>query len=72
MDSRSNKSIWLAVIVGAAYGILYPFITDMVGLQDTQHLTTVLAISIFVGAACGAVVGYLWKLFANRKTTHGW
>ena len=60
------------MIVGAAYGILYPFITDMVGLQDTQHLTTVLAISIFVGAACGAVVGYLWKLFANRKTTHGW
>ncbi len=72
MDKKTNRCVWLGAAIGAAYGLLYPFITDAVGLQDTQHLTTVLVISILVGAACGLVVGYLWKIFANRKTTHGW
>lgn len=72
MDRKSNKCVWLAIIIGAAYGLLYPFISDVVGLQDPQHMTTVLPISIVVGALCGLVVGSLWKYFANKKTTHGW
>lgn len=72
MDKKSNKCVWLAAAVGAAYGLLYPFITDMVGLQDTEHMTTVLPISILIGGLCGVVVGLIWKYFANRRTTHGW
>ena len=72
MDYKSNKCVWLAVIVGAAYGLLYPFISDFVGLQDPQHMTTIMVISPIVGGLCGLVVGYIWKHFANRKTTHGW
>ncbi len=72
MDKKSNKRIWLAIAVGAAYGLIYPFLTDAVGLQDTDHMTTVLPISIAIGGLCGWVVGWLWKYFANRKTTHGW
>lgn len=72
MVRKSNKCVWLAIIVGAAYGLLYPFISDIVGHQDPRHLTTVLPISVVVGALCGLVVGSLWKHFANKKTTHGW
>ncbi|MEW6413073.1 MAG: hypothetical protein AB1483_11490 [Candidatus Zixiibacteriota bacterium] len=72
MDKKATKTILLAVAVGAAYGLLYPFITDAVGLQDTDHMTTVLPISVAVGALCGLVVGWLWNYFRSRKTTHGW
>ena len=72
MVKKTNRQLWVGVIIGAAYGLLYPFITDIVGLKDTEHLTTVMPISIAVGGLCGLVIGYLWKYFARRKTTHGW
>lgn len=49
--------------VGAVYGLAYPFFTNMIGIRNTEHITTVLPISIFIGAASGLLVGLLWRLF---------
>ena len=72
MDSKSNKIVWLAVAIGAAYGLIYPFFSDVVGLQDPKNITIILAISIVVGGLCGLAVGCLWKFFSGKRTTHGW
>lgn len=65
---KFNKCFWIPVAFGGAYGLLYPFITDIVGLKDTRHLTTVLVITILVGMLCGASVGLVWSYYDKRKT----
>ena len=73
MKSQSKKRITIAVVIGLAYGLLYPFLTRLAGLKYTENIYLCLAVSSVTGAICGLIVGIIWTKIkditsANNKS----